>query len=80
MFIAESHGIFQCISLAKPGLNRTLIPSLKYVKRWLHLSQNANISYLYHPTKHLGLKFSLPSEIYACCQLQCFKMFLVDKS
>ena len=24
---------------------------------------------MYLPTKHLGLKFSLPSDIYACCQL-----------
>ena len=41
----------------------------EYVKGWLHLPQNANMSHLYPPTKHLGLKFSLPSDIYACCQL-----------
>ena len=34
-----------------------------------HLPQNANISHLYLPPKHLELKFSLPSDIYACCQL-----------
>ena len=37
--------------------------------RWVHLSQNANMSHLYLPTKHLGLRFSLPSDIYAFCQL-----------
>ena len=41
----------------------------EYVKRWLHLPQNANMSHLYLPTKYLGLTFSLPSDTYACCQL-----------
>ena len=27
------------------------------------------MGHLYLPTKHLGLNFSLPSDIYACCQL-----------
>ena len=31
--------------------------------------QNANMSHLYLPTKHLRLTFSLPSDIYAYCQL-----------
>ena len=38
-----------------------MIPSLK--------CQNANTSHLYVPTKYLGLKFSLPYDIYARCQL-----------
>ena len=41
----------------------------EHVKRWLRLPQNANMSHLYLPTKHLGLKFLLLSDIYACCQL-----------
>ena len=41
----------------------------EYVKCWLHLPENANMSHLYLPTKHLSLKFSLPSDIDACCQL-----------
>ena len=31
--------------------------------------QNANMSHLYLPTKHLTLTFSLTSDIYAYCQL-----------
>ena len=45
------------------------LDSIVNVKRWLHLPQNANMGHLYLPTKHLGLNFSLTSDIYACCQL-----------
>ena len=41
----------------------------EYVKRWLLLPQCSNFRHLYLPSKHLGLKFSLPSDIYKASQL-----------
>ena len=41
----------------------------------LYVPQNANLSHLYLPTKHLGSTFSLPSDIYACCQLSTRSIF-----
>ena len=56
--------------LGKTWVRQNLDSIVKvYVKHWLHLPQNGNMSHLYLPTKHLGLKFSLHSDIYACCQL-----------
>ena len=47
---------------------------IEYVKRWLSLPQGANTRHLFLPTKHLGLKFSLPSDIYDSCQLTTRKI------
>ena len=61
---------FSMYNLGETWVKQNLDSSVKeYVKSWLHPPQNANMSHLYLPTKHLGLKFSLPSDIYACCQL-----------
>ena len=61
---------FSIYKLGESWVSQNLDSIVKeYVKRWLHLPQNANMGHLYLPTKHLGLNFSLPSDIYACCQL-----------
>ena len=61
---------FSIYTLAKTWVKEKLDSIVKeYVKRWFRLPQNANLSHLYLPTKHLGVKFSLPSDIHPCCQL-----------
>ena len=41
----------------------------EFVKRWLRLPQSANFTHLYLPSKMLGMKFSLPSDVYKSSQL-----------
>ena len=71
MFIAKfGRWRFSIYRLGKTCVKQNLDPIVKgYVKRWLRLTQNANFSHFCLPTNHLGLKFSLLSDIYACCQL-----------
>ena len=40
----------------------------EYVKRWLQLPQSANYRHLYLATMQLGMKFSLPSDVYLASQ------------
>ena len=40
----------------------------EYVKPWLQLPQSADFCHLYLPTKQLGMKFSLPSDVYLASQ------------
>ena len=61
---------FSIYKLGKTWAKQNPDPIIKeYVKRSLRLPRNDTLSHLYLPTKHLGLKFSLPSDIYACYQL-----------
>ena len=41
----------------------------EYVKRWPQLRQSANFRHLYLPTKQLGIKLSLPPNVYLASQL-----------
>ena len=52
----------------------------EYVKRWLHLPQSANFGHLYLPVKQLGLKFSLPSDIFKNSQLTTRNILKNSKS
>ena len=40
----------------------------EYVKRWLQLPQSTNFRHVHLPTKQLGMKFSLPSDVYLASQ------------
>ena len=52
----------------------------EYVKRWLQLPQIANFCHLYLPTKQLGMKFSLPSDMYLASQLIIQKILKASDS
>ena len=47
----------------------------EYVKRWLQLPQSANFGHLHLPTKQVGTKFSLPSDVYLASQLITRKIY-----
>ena len=56
--------------MTETWVSQNLDPIIKeFVNRWLHLHQGANCRHLYLLIKKLGLKFSLPSDIYRFCQL-----------
>ena len=52
----------------------------EYVKRWLQLPQSANFRHLCLPTKQLGMKFSLPSDVYLASQLITRKILKASDS
>ena len=52
----------------------------EYAKRWLQLPQRANFRRLYLPTKQLGMKFSLPSDVYLASQLITRKILKASDS
>ena len=54
------------ITWIKQNLDSIII---EYVKRWLHLHQGANTRHLFLPTNKLGIRMSLPSDIFKSCQL-----------
>ena len=50
------------------------------MKRWLQLPQSANFRHLCLPTKQLGMKFSLPSDVYLASQLITRKILKASDS
>ena len=50
------------------------------MKRWLQLQQSANFRHLYLPTKQLGMKFSLLSDVYLDSQLITRKILKTSDS